>query len=218
MVYNPQMTEQQENTNELLEKYFAPRRNSSKFWLGVVTLVLLAGLVLLFKFAIVDNSMSGETLRSSVELFDISSQWVDRAKTSLDDPRGVIIVPEVSFRIRNIGKQELKYLYVLGVFRFVDNGRTIGEGYRMTLRDGLPPGGESERITLTCGFGYRASNARALQKNPQDWLDAMAEVFIQSRNSPMLALKTLYVSRKVAGIEFDIRLRDSLPPTASTAK
>ncbi len=118
-----------------------------------------------------------------MEFFDISSQWKVNEQVNDEDFQGIILVPEVSFRVRNVSQRDLSYVFLLGVFRFMDTGKMIGEGYRMALRQPLPPGGSSERITLNAGFGYRATSATAFEKYQQNWRNSFCEIFAKSHNS-----------------------------------
>jgi hypothetical protein len=112
----------------------------------------------------------------------------------------------VSFRIRNVGKKDLSYVFLLGVFRFMDNGKFIGEGYRMALRRSLPPAGVSAMITLKSGFGYRASSAAAFEKYKKEWRNSFCELFAKSHNSGLVSVKTFYISHKIAGQEIEIKV------------
>jgi hypothetical protein len=196
----------QEN-QEIFREYYQSFWHDSKFWLGVVLLFLLLIFAFIFKKTVLDTTMNPQQLIMSLEFFEISSQWVVNEKISEDDFRGIILVPEVSFRIRNIGKKDLSYVFLLGVFRFMDNGKFIGEGYQMALRRALPPNGESAKITLKAGFGYRASSAAAFERNKKEWRNSFCELFVKSHNSGLTAVKTFYVSRKIAGQDVEIEIK-----------
>jgi len=75
----------------------------------------------------------------------------------------------------------------------------------MALRDGLEPGGESGRIVLTCGFGYRATSKEAFSRNKERWENASAEIFVRGGSSEMVLLNTYYVIRKIEGMEKEIK-------------
>ena len=192
---------------EILDEYIKPWWQNSKIWLGVTVLVIAAIFALVYKKTVVNTSITPAELKAAIELFDISSQWKVTEKVSDDDFQGIILAPEVSFRIRNVSKKDLSYVFLLGVFRFMDTGKVIGEGYRMTLRQGLPPGGESGRVTLNAGFGYRASSAAAFEKHKQDWRNSFCEVFAKSHNSGLTMLKTFYISRKIEGQDVEVEIR-----------
>jgi len=189
-----------------LEEYFEPKRFGSKFWLSIALIIITIGFILFYKFGVVDKSITGDELKNSIEFFDINSQWVVKQKVDTDEFKGVILVPQISFRIRNIGSQELKNVFLLGVFSFLDTGKTIGEGYEMTLQTPLQPEGESGRVTLTSGFGYRATSERAFDKNQKDWRSSFVEIFARSRNSKLTFVKSFYISRKIEGLDIEVRL------------
>jgi hypothetical protein len=192
---------------EILQEYQKRFWQNSKFWLGVASLLILAVFALVYKTTVMNTAMSPAELKAAVELFDISSQWTVNEKVNEEDFQGIILVPEVSFRIRNISKKDLSYVFLLGVFRFMDSGKVIGEGYRMVLRRALPPGGESARITLNAGFGYRASSPAAFEKYKKDWRNSFCEVFAKSHNSGFTPLKTFYISRKISGQDIEVEIK-----------
>jgi len=192
---------------EILQDYYKSFWRNSKFWLGVVLFFFLLFFAFMYKKTVLDTSINPRQLKASLEFFDISSQWVVNEQVNYDDFRGIILVPEVSFRIRNIGKRDLSYVFLLGVFRFMDNGKFIGEGYQMTLRRPLPPAGESQKITLKAGFGYRATSTAAFEKYKQNWRNSLCDLFAKSHNSGLTGVKTFYISRKIAGQDIEIKIR-----------
>ncbi len=192
---------------EILEEYRKPFWQNSKFWLAVASLLILAVFAIVYKKAVLNTAMTPAELKAAVKLFDISSQWKVTESVNDEDFKGIILAPEVSFRIRNVSKRDLSYVFLLGVFRFMDTGKVIGEGYRMTLHQALPPGGESERVTLNAGFGYRASSAAAFEKYKQDWRNSFCEVFAKSHNSGLTMLKTFYISRRIEGQDVEVEIK-----------
>jgi hypothetical protein len=192
---------------EILQEYNKRFWCRSQFWLGVVLLFIFLIFAFIYKKTVLDTTMNPQQLRASLEFFDISSQWVVNENINEQDFNGIILVPEVSFRIRNIGKRDLSYVFLLGVFRFMDNGKFIGEGYRMALRRPLPPAGESARITLKAGFGYRATSAEAFEKYKENWRNSLCDLFVKSHNSGFTAVKTFYISRKIAGQNIEIKIK-----------
>jgi hypothetical protein len=195
-----------QNREEILQEYYRSFWHSSRFWLGVVFVFIFLVFAFIFKKTVLDTSIRPQQLKSALEFFDISSQWVVNEKINEGDFKGIILVPEVSFRIRNVGENNLSYVFLLGVFRFMDNGKFIGEGYRMALRRPLPPAGASERITLKAGFGYRASSAAAFEKYKKSWRNSFCELYVKSHNSGLVPVKTFYISRKISGQEIEIKI------------
>ncbi len=192
---------------EILDEYIKPWWQNSKIWLGVMVLVIAAVFAVVYKKTVLNKAITPAELKAAIQLFDISSQWKVTEKVSDEDFQGIILAPEVSFRLRNVSQRELSYVFLLGVFRFMDSGKTIGEGYRMTLRTPLPPGGESERITLNAGFGYRATSAAAFEKHRQDWRNSFCEVFAKSHNSGLVPLTTFYISRRIEGQDVEVEIK-----------
>ncbi|HSQ35331.1 MAG TPA: hypothetical protein VLQ89_04985 [Candidatus Binatia bacterium] len=196
-----------EPNEAILQEYTRSFWQNSKFWLGMVMFLAFLLFAFVYKKTVMDTSLKPQQLKASLEFFDISSQWVVDDKVMEADFKGIILVPEVSFRIRNIGASDLSYVFLLGVFRFMNNGRFIGEGYQMSLRKALSPGGTSERITLTAGFGYRASSAAAFEENKENWRNALCELFVKSHNSGLVSVKTFYISRKIAGQGIEVEIK-----------
>ena len=196
----------QEN-EEILQEYYQSFWRNSKFWLGLVLLFILLIFAFIYKKTVLDTALNPRQLKASLEFFEISSQWVVNEQISDEDFKGILLVPEVSFRIRNVGKKDLSYVFLLGVFRFMDNGKFIGEGYQMALRRPLFPNGTSARITLKAGFGYRASSAAAFEKYKKEWRNSFCELFAKSHNSGFTPVKTFYISRKIAGQDVEIEIK-----------
>jgi hypothetical protein len=192
---------------DILQEYTKKFWQNSKFWLGVASLLILAVFAFVYKTTVMNTAMTPAEMKAAVELFDISSQWKVKQQVDDDDFKGIVLAPEVSFRLRNVSKKDLSYVFLLGVFRFMDTGKVIGEGYRMALRRPLPPGASSERITLNAGFGYRATSAAAFEKYKQDWRNSFCEVFAKSHNSGFTMLKTFYISRRIEGLDVEIKIR-----------
>ncbi len=191
---------------EILQDYTRSFWQNSKFWMWAVLIAIMVLFAFVFKKAVMDTSLDPKQLKAALEFFEISSQWVVNENVSEADFQGIVLVPEVSFRIRNVGKDSLSYVYLLGVFRFMDNGKFIGEGYRMVFKKPLPAGEESERITLKSGFGYRASSADAFEKYKKNWRNSLCEVYVKSHNSGLISAKTFYISRKIAGQGIEIEI------------
>lgn len=202
------MTKSEKNNidKDILKEYIKPRKFNTKFWLSLIILVVLVVMVFIFKSGIIDQSIDVEELKSSIQTFAISSQWIVKERIKDDDFEGIILVPQISFRIRNTGRSDLKYVFFLGVFRFLDTGKTIGEGFKMVCQKPLEPDQPSREIVLISQFGYRASSESAFRKNPQDWRNTFVEIYVKSRNSKLVFLKSFYISKKIKGMSIDVKI------------
>ena len=180
----------------------------SKFWLNIFAVVALVIFIIIFKVKVLDTSMTADELKASIKLFNVGSQWIEKEKIEEKDFTGIVLVPEFSFKVRNIGKRVLSFTRFLGVFRFLDTSKVIGEGYKMVFKKPLVSENESELVTLTSALGYRATSKQAFRRNDKEWRTALVEIYAQSRNSKMVFIKSYYISRRIEGMDIDIKIAD----------
>jgi hypothetical protein len=198
--------EQKDNESLLLEDYITKKRFSSKFWVKVTVFLFILLFAYIFKTSVFEDKMNPEVLQSSVEIFDISSHWVVKEEVDEPDFKGIVLVPEISFRIRNIGKIDFQYVLMIGVFRLQNSAKPIGEGYRMLFHDPLAPGSESDRIVITSPFGYRATSKQAFDKNSRNWRSSLVEIYVKLPGFGMLPIKNFYIDRKIEGLNIEIKV------------
>ncbi len=191
----------------LFDEYINRSRFGSRFWLAVTMAVVFILAVVVYKIVVLDRIIPPEVLKNSIQIFDIDSQWVVKEEIHEKDFNGIVLVPQISFRFRNVGETDLKYVNVLGVFRLLNRARALGEGNSLALKEPLKPGGESERIVLTCSFGYRATSREAFARNPKQWKSASAEIYIQSGGSKPIFINTYYIIRKIQGLDREIEIK-----------
>ncbi len=203
--------DQTKNGEEILDDYAQPRTRQTKFWLWIILAVVFILLVFIYKATVIDTTVKPQDLKASMELFDINSQWVQSEEINTPEFKGIVLVPEISFQVRNNGKKDLYYVYFLGVFRLVNSAKALGEGMYMAFKVPLKPGQESGKIKLTSAFGYRASSKEAFNTNSKEWRNAMVEIFIKSGAGSLFPLKSFYISRKIEGLEIDIKLTNTQP-------
>jgi hypothetical protein len=190
--------------NVLFDDYVNRSRYGSRFWLSVTLVFCLILAVVVYKVAVLDKIIQPEVLKASLQIFAIDSQWVVQQEVHEKDFNGIILVPQVSFRFRNIGKIDLSYVSVLGIFRLLNQPKSIGEDNQLALKDTLKPGGESERIVLTSGFGYRASSKEAFARNSKDWQNATAEIYVKSGSSIFVFLNNFFIIKRIEGLKMGI--------------
>lgn len=192
------------------EDYINPKRFGGKFWVKAAVIAAIVVLALLFKSGVMDKTVDPEILKSSLEIMDINSQWVESEKVDEKDFKGIILVPEFSFRFRNTGEKELNYVFLVGVFRLLNASRAMGEGYLTLFRDKpLKPGEISDKILVRSGFGYRATSKKAFELNSRKWRSAVVEIYIKSGNSGLVFLKSFYINRKIEGLDTEIKILGS---------
>jgi hypothetical protein len=189
-----------------LDAYTKPLTKQSKFWVWIFLGIVFLIMVLIYKGSIIDKTIEPEELVASMEVSHINSQWVVSEKVDTPDFKGIIVVPEFTFRVRNIGEHDLSYVYILGVFRLIQRPKALGEAYQMAFKKTLKPGDLSDVIKLRCKFGYRASSKQAFSKHSRDWRSAMVQLYVKSGTSGLTFLKDFHVSRKIEGMDLEIKM------------
>ena len=193
---------------EFLEEYLKPKRYKPRFWVWVTVAISAIILVIIYKSTVIDTAVNPEALKPSIEMFNLDSQWVVSEEIDTKEFKGIVLVPQISFQVRNIGNEVLRNVYFLGEFRLMDRAGTLGEGFLMAFKKPVNPGQESERIVLTCMAGYRASSKMAFKNNIKEWKRAMVEIYVKTGSSKLIFLKTFYITRKIEGLDVDIQLTD----------
>jgi hypothetical protein len=197
-----------EGGGEFLEEYLKPKRYKPRFWVWVTVAISAIILVIIYKITVIDTAVNPEALKPSIEMFNLDSQWVVSEEIDTKEFKGIVLVPQISFQVRNIGSVVLRNVYFLGEFRLMDRAGTLGEGFQMAFKKPVNPGQESERIVLTCMAGYRASSKMAFKNNIKEWKRAMVGIFVKTGSSKLIFLKTFYITRKIEGLDVDIQLTD----------
>ena len=70
------------------------------------------------------KGISSEELKASIELVDVETSW--EKKYYQPWPPKLILVPSISFKVKNIGADPLKYVYFNGIFKFEGRQREPG--------------------------------------------------------------------------------------------
>lgn len=200
------LTSSNNEPEQILEEYLKPRTRQTKFWLHVTLSVIFIIMALIYKTTVLDTTIDPKVLISSMEVMNVKSQWVENEKIDTPDFKGIVLVPQIAFQVRNIGKVELSYVFMLGVFRFQDTSKTIGEGFMTAFKHPLKPGQISDPIVLTSKFGYRASSKEAFSKNAKDWQTAYVNIYARTGAASLMPLKTYTVDRRIEGLDLEIKI------------
>jgi hypothetical protein len=195
-----------ETKDVILEDYTRSSGFFPKFWRKLLIILLFVFFIFLYKFGIVDRAVSKEELKSAVEICEVSSKWIVKRRVDSENFKGIILVPRITFQIKNHGDRELHHVFFLGVFRFVNTPNVLGEGSAWALKEPLMPGKKSKPIVLTSQFGYTAESEQAFLKNPGAWKMAYVEIFIRSLGSELVFLKSFYISKKIEGLDIDVKI------------
>ena len=168
----------------------------TKFWLMLVVAVAGVILALIFSRSVVKNTWSAEEISRSIQIVWHESKWVDkRAK-----PGEAVIVPSITFRVKNVGTRPLQYVDFQGIFAFVEGGENLSDGFIQAIRDPLAPGQESGEIFIKSFYGYTASSKEAFIKNSQEWKKVKAKIFAKSKGSEYVLLGIFSVEQTLEGV------------------
>jgi len=141
------------------------------------------------------KTMSSEELKSSVEILDYSSTWVARLYTPW--PQRLILVPQITFRVKNIGPKPLTYVNFNAVFQFKGDPENFGDSFLAAIRGkAVKPGETSGPIVLKSNFGVEGKNLAGIRDNPQ-WKSAFVRLFGISKGSTPVLLGVYDVSRDI---------------------
>jgi hypothetical protein len=141
------------------------------------------------------KSTSPEELKAAVEIMDVGSKWV--AKSYQPWPPKLILVPTITFKVKNISARPLNYLNFNAIFKFRDDQENLGDNFLAAIRkDPIPPGESSQPITLKSNFGVEGKSLAQFQDNPQ-WKTVICKLFVQSKGSVHVLLGEYEISREI---------------------
>ncbi len=153
--------------------------------LGALTLAALPGC----------RSMSTDEVKNSIEVLDYTSVWV--SKYYQPWPPRLILVPQISFRVKNIGPKPLTYVNFNAVYNFKGDPENFGDAFKAAIRSqAVAPGETSPVITLTGNLGVDGKNLAGIRDNPA-WKQAEVRLFASSKGSMPVRLGVYDVSRDI---------------------
>lgn len=165
------------------------------FILAVVILAIIVASVA--HFTGLWKTMSHEDLEGSFELMDIETKWVE--KTFQPWPPKLILVPAISFKIKNVSKEPLKYVYLNANFKFRDDVANLGDGFIEAIRGKpLMPGETSELILLKSTQGIDGKNLEHFKISPFFHSKIVdVKVFAKSQGSQYIPVGEWEVSKNI---------------------
>ena len=143
------------------------------------------------------KTMSHEDLEGSFELMDIETKWVE--KTFQQWPPKLILVPAISFRIKNVSGKPLKYVYLNANFKFRDDVANLGDSFIEAIRgDPLMPGDTSDPILLKSTHGIDGQNLEHFKSSPFFQSKIVdVKVFAKSQGSQYIPVGEWEVSKNI---------------------
>ncbi len=190
---------------DFLQEYINPKKTRAKYVLFFSILITFI-VLLYFLTGIAKNRISVEELKASIEVSDINSQWIKNGKTEDNGVKKIILVPTVSFKIQNVGKVDLSYLSLVGVFRFYGTDKFLGEGNKMVFKEPLKPSALSKSIKIISDRGYRATSVNAFVDNDKEWQTVYAVIFAKLGGYKYVKIKKINISRRIKGMNLNIKI------------
>lgn len=143
------------------------------------------------------KTMSHQELEGSFELMDIETKWVE--KTYQPWPPKLVLVPAISFRIKNVSDTPLKYVYINANFKFRDDVANLGDGFIEAIRgEPLMPGDTTETILLKSTHGIDGQNLEHFKNSPF-FLSKVVDVkvFAKSQGSQYIPVGEWEISKNI---------------------
>lgn len=141
------------------------------------------------------QTLSQEELQASFELVDLDTKWV--AKEYQPWPPKLILVPAISFKVKNVTEKPLRYINFNANFRFKDDWENLGDNFLAAIRgEAIPPGEISEEILLKSNYGVEGQRVSSFESNPM-WKPVVCKLFASSKGSQFITLGEYEISRKI---------------------
>ena len=164
---------------------------------GVVIFFAVIALLMAFIFnkTGVMRTLTPEELEASIKVLDVETKWVDKYYQPW--PPKLILVPTISFKIKNMTDKPLKYVNFNANFRFIDDYENLGDSFLAAIRNvPVGPGEESDTITLKSNYGVEGKSLTSFENNAR-WKLVTVKLFAQSKGSHFITLGEWDISRKI---------------------
>jgi hypothetical protein len=161
----------------------------------LIVIVFAALLVFALQKLGVMTSMTAQDLDESIEIVDVKTSWVDKYYQPW--PPRLILVPSISFRVKNKTDKPLRYINFNANFRFQDDFENLGDAFLAAIRnEPIPADGTSDVITLKSNYGVEGKTLASFENNPH-WKVVIVKLFAQSAGSQFLPLGEWQVSKNI---------------------
>jgi hypothetical protein len=163
------------------------------------SLILPAAGALAVLFMYSCKSVPSEELKASIEMTDVETKWV--SKYYQPWPPRLILVPVVSFRVKNVGTKPLEHVNFNAIFKFKGDPENLGDNFLAAIRGkAVNPGETSEAITLKSNFGVEGKTVASFKDSVQ-WKPTEVKIFARSKGSQFVLLGEWDISRTIDFVE-----------------
>lgn len=167
--------------------------------LSFVLAVILLGIIVaaVAHFTGLWETKSSEELEGTFELMDVETKWVEKSYQPW--PPKLVLVPAISFKLKNVSEEPLKYLYFNANFKFRDDVANLGDGFIQAISgDPLMPGETSDTILLKSTHGIDGQNLEHFKTSPFFQSKIVdVKVFAKSQGSQYIPLGEWEVSKNI---------------------
>lgn len=141
------------------------------------------------------KKMSTEELKNSMEIIDVETKWVSKEYRAW--PPKLVLVPVISFRVKNISDKPLSYVNFNAIFKFKDETKNLGDNFLAAIRKKpVMPGEVSPVITLKSNYGVEGKTLDSFKNNPY-WKPVVVRLFARSFGSEFVLLGEWEVSKTI---------------------
>jgi len=166
-----------------------------KWPLIIVFIVIILVLAIIFQKLGLWKTVTADELKASFEVLNVETKWVEKYYQPW--PPRLILVPAISFRIKNVSDKPIHYINFNANFRFKDDYENLGDCFLAAIRgEPIMPGEISEPILLKSNYGVEGKYLSSFENNPQ-WKVVDVKLFAQSKGSQYVLLGEWEVSRKI---------------------
>lgn len=156
---------------------------------------LMLSLIISGLFSPACKKISTEELKNSIEIIDVETKWVSKEYRAW--PPKLVLVPVISFRVKNISDKPLTYINFNAIFKFKDETKNLGDNFLAAIRKKpVMPGEVSQVITLKSNFGVEGKTLDSFKNNPY-WKPVVVRLFARSFGSEFVLLGEWEVSKTI---------------------
>lgn len=136
-------------------------------------------------------------LAHSIRVENPDSIWVNKVVTRKE----VVIVPSITFQVKNVGAEPLKNVYFKGIFKYTDTGEILSEGLIPALNKELAPGETGAPIKVQAEFGFAAATHQGFYLENRRWQQVKVELYAKSKTSQYALLGIYPIKAKIQGVK-----------------
>jgi len=145
------------------------------------------------------KSVPSDELKASIQVTDVETKWV--SKYYQPWPPRLILVPVVSFRVKNVGTRPLEHVNFNAIFKFKGDPENLGDNFLAAIRrKAVNPGETSDVITLKSNFGVEGKTVASFKDSVQ-WKPTEVKIFARSKGSQFVLLGEWDISRAIDFVE-----------------